>query len=678
MYEQFYGLTRRPFQLMPDRRFLYPSQGHRRALSYLLYGLEQREGFVVITGDIGTGKTLLIQTLFAELADRPLATARLAAANLDAQTVLPMVAAAFGRPYEGRSKAALLEDLETTLLEDPSYREGALLVVDEAQTFTPQALEELRILSNLESGGRALMQLFLVGQTELRRLLAKPSMAQLRQRVIASHHLDPLSAKEAQDYILHRLRAAQWNDDPAIESGVFDAVHEWSAGVPRRINWVMDRLLLYGYLEERHRLDMTDLDAVLEELESEVHLGSREVDQQEPTAAENGGGSVEQLEERIAALEWAVRVTPDTQRRQVVRTSAPAMDQALSQMSERITALKKTLDDVITQSAPAERPNQDSRSGRQKPGRSQALSDQFTRAGVLVSEGPVVNAMTVDVEDYFHVSAFEAHIDRSEWSSWPARVERNMERTLALFEERGVKATFFTLGWVAERWPQIVRAIVDAGHELASHGYEHRRVTLQNAQEFRSDVERAKKLLEDVSGHAVSGYRAPSYSIGADNLWALEVLAEIGHGYSSSIYPVRHDLYGMPEAPRFAFRIRGIDLLEIPMTTWRAVGRAWPCAGGGFFRLYPYCLSRWLLRQVNARERQPGVFYFHPWEIDPAQPRLKDLPLKTRIRHYLNLDRMEPRLERLLTDFHWHRMDHVFASAMTAPLQQGGACKSEN
>lgn len=289
-------------------------------------------------------------------------------------------------------------------------------------------------------------------------------------------------------------------------------------------------------------------------------------------------------------------------------------------------------------------------------------SDVFEPFTLAVPAGPIANAMSVDVEDYFQVSAFEGHVPRVEWPFWPARVERNLERTLALFEKHQVKATFFTLGWVAERWPQIPRAIVEAGHELASHGFAHDRVTQLDPYQFRADVERTKKLLEDQSGQSVRGYRAPSYSIGANNLWALKVLAETGHDYSSSIYPVHHDQYGMPEAPRFAFRVRGVGLLEVPPTTWRGLRRAWPCAGGGFFRLYPYRLSRWLLNRVNTVERQPGVFYFHPWELDPDQPRPAGLPPRTRFRHYLNLHRMEPRLEQLLDDFQWQRMDQVFAS----------------
>lgn len=280
----------------------------------------------------------------------------------------------------------------------------------------------------------------------------------------------------------------------------------------------------------------------------------------------------------------------------------------------------------------------------------------------LASDAPV-NAMSVDVEDWFQVSAFERTIARSSWDSLDCRVERNVERILALFAEADVKATFFTLGWIAERYPQVVRSIVTAGHELASHGYSHVRATEQSAPEFREDVTRTKKMLEDLGGVAVHGYRATSYSIGRRNLWALDELQRAGYRYSSSIYPIRHDLYGMPEAPRFAFRTRPGAILEIPITTIDLGPKRIPCGGGGFFRLFPYALSRWALARVNRRERQPGVFYFHPWEIDPQQPRVPNAPLRSRFRHYLALERMEPRLKRLLRDFRWSRMDRAFALA---------------
>lgn len=317
MYEAFFNLSQRPFSLTPDSRFLFPSQGHKRALSYLLYGLEQREGFVVITGDVGTGKTLLIQALFAELAQRKIATARVAGANLSADSVLPMVAAAFGRPYEGISKVSLLRDLEVTLLRDAKYSEGALLVVDEAQTFSKEALEELRILSNFEAGGRALMQVFLVGQTDLRQVLLDRDMTQLRQRVIASHHLDPLARDECEEYIWHRLTKAGWKGDPDLTPRLFDSVFTWSKGTPRRVNLLMDRLLLYAYLEEEHRLDAEDAGVVMRELSMES--SEPEVSSQAPVYEGLEAPQLADLEDRILALEAGFTLVM----RHVARGTAP-------------------------------------------------------------------------------------------------------------------------------------------------------------------------------------------------------------------------------------------------------------------------------------------------------------------------------------------------------------------
>lgn len=283
------------------------------------------------------------------------------------------------------------------------------------------------------------------------------------------------------------------------------------------------------------------------------------------------------------------------------------------------------------------------------------------------------NAMTVDVEEYFQVSAFEPHVDPRRWDHFPGRVEASVDRILALFELADVRATFFTLGWIAQRYPAMVRAIADAGHEIASHGMNHVRATQQERATFLADVSRSRDLLQDVSGQPVSGYRAASFSIGEDNLWALDALAEAGYDYSSSIYPGRHPAYGMPQAPRFAFRAAGSGMLEMPITTAELGGRRFPCAGGGFFRLYPYALTRWLLRRVNAADAQPVVFYFHPWEVDPDQPRVPNVGAKTRVRHYLNLHRVEPRLHRLLNDFAWDRMDRVFAVDAGAPNEPGHA-----
>ncbi len=280
-----------------------------------------------------------------------------------------------------------------------------------------------------------------------------------------------------------------------------------------------------------------------------------------------------------------------------------------------------------------------------------------------------VNAMSVDVEDYFQVSAFAPYIPRERWDDIEPRVQANTERCLDLFDAAGVKATFFTLGWVAERFPALVRRIADAGHEVASHGYSHVRATDQDPATFRADIRRTRALLEDVAGVPVLGYRAASYSIGRDNLWALEELEQAGYRYSSSIYPINHDHYGMPEAPRFACRMGQGELLEVPVTTVEVGGRRMPCGGGGWFRLAPYALSRWAIRRVNRDDRQPAVFYFHPWEVDPEQPRVDGIDRKTRFRHYLNLGRMQQRLVALLADFRWDRMDRVFGvNADIAPV----------
>lgn len=273
---------------------------------------------------------------------------------------------------------------------------------------------------------------------------------------------------------------------------------------------------------------------------------------------------------------------------------------------------------------------------------------------------PLVNAMSVDVEDYFQVEAMARTVDRADWDSYPRRVADNTDRLIDLFAEMNAKATFFTLAWVAERHPDLIRRMVSAGHELASHGLNHTRVDQQTPDIFRADLRQSRAMLEDIGGTAVRGYRAASFSIGARNLWAFDVLEEEGYAYSSSIYPIQHDLYGMPDAPRTPFHPRQGKLIEIPLTTVQRFGRNLPCAGGGYFRLLPYAISRANLRRVNNRDHMAGIFYMHPWEIDPNQPRVPGLPLKSRLRHYLNLGRMESRLRQLLTDFAWGRMDDVF------------------
>jgi polysaccharide deacetylase family protein (PEP-CTERM system associated) len=277
----------------------------------------------------------------------------------------------------------------------------------------------------------------------------------------------------------------------------------------------------------------------------------------------------------------------------------------------------------------------------------------------------ITNALTIDVEDYFQVSAFAPYIPRDQWDLRECRVEHNVTRILELLAEHQTHATFFTLGWIAERYPALVRRIVDSGHELASHGYGHQRASELSPAEFGADVGHAKKLLEDIAGRPVQGYRAPSFSIGSSNLWAFDSLARAGYRYSSSIYPIRHDHYGMPESPRFAYRVAS-GVLEVPVTTVRLLNRNLPSSGGGYFRLLPYPVSRWLLRKVNREDREAAVFYFHPWEIDPGQPRIAGIDARTRFRHYVNIPRMQGRLQQLLGDFRWGRMDQIFLAPSTA------------
>jgi polysaccharide deacetylase family protein (PEP-CTERM system associated) len=275
---------------------------------------------------------------------------------------------------------------------------------------------------------------------------------------------------------------------------------------------------------------------------------------------------------------------------------------------------------------------------------------------------PLTNALTIDVEDYFQVSAFAPHIARSSWDTRECRVERNVGRILEMLAERQTKATFFTLGWVAQRYPGLVRQIVDAGHELASHGYGHERASDLSEQAFFDDIQSAKSILEDIGGVEVQGYRAPSFSIGEGNLWAFDSLLRAGYSYSSSVYPIKHDHYGMPDSPRHVYQVRP-GLVEVPITTLRFFNRNFPSSGGGYFRLLPYALSRWMLNRVNTVDQQAGVFYFHPWEIDSDQPRVDGISSKTRFRHYVNIDRMERRLKQLLRDFRWGRMDQIFLGA---------------
>ena len=294
----------------------------------------------------------------------------------------------------------------------------------------------------------------------------------------------------------------------------------------------------------------------------------------------------------------------------------------------------------------------------------QSRCSGFIDVDLPAFDDATTSSMSVDVEDYFQVSAFENHIARKDWHSLPSRLERNVDKTLELFAAAEVKATFFILGWVARHHPEVVKSIAAGGHEIASHGFEHFRVWTQTPAEFLTDVSDTRKALEDLAGTAVIGYRAPSFSIDSKSLWAYDVLSEAGYRYSSSIYPIHHDHYGLPAAPRHPFRVSNGGILEIPLSTVPFGGRNWPCAGGGYFRLLPLIYSRWALRRISQTERKPANFYFHPWELDPDQPRVSGIPTRARFRHYVNLGRFEQRLQRILGEFRWGRIDRIYGDAL--------------
>lgn len=270
------------------------------------------------------------------------------------------------------------------------------------------------------------------------------------------------------------------------------------------------------------------------------------------------------------------------------------------------------------------------------------------------------NALTCDVEDWFQVSAFEHLVSKDGWRQRECRIPRNVDKILEIYDAAGVHGTFFTLGWVAVHFREVVRRIAGEGHEIASHGMQHVRVWNQSPNEFRADIHQARELLEDVSGQRVRGYRAASWSLDERTPWAHQIMAEAGYEYSSSVYPISHDHYGLPDAPPHPFYVKSAGILEVPASTLRLFGRNLPAAGGGYFRLLPMAVSLWLMRRITNETGLPAIFYFHPWELDPEQPRMVGIPIRTRFRHYLNLGRFESRLERLLRAMNWGRMDEIY------------------
>lgn len=269
----------------------------------------------------------------------------------------------------------------------------------------------------------------------------------------------------------------------------------------------------------------------------------------------------------------------------------------------------------------------------------------------------LINYLTIDVEDYFQVAAFEKVIHPSMWESYPSRVKQNTTRILDLFDTHGVKGTFFVVGWTAERFPGLVKDIVARGHEIGCHSYLHQKIYNQTPEEFRKDTKKSKDILEQASGRAVVGYRAPTYSITKKSLWALEILQELGFKWDSSIFPIAHDNYGIPDAPRFAYKLPDHDMIEYPISTALFFGRKIPVAGGGYFRIFPYWFTKMALSRINEVERQPFIFYLHPWEIDPDQPRINNAGLRSKFRHYRNLNKSTERLCKLMDDFSFHPID---------------------
>jgi len=284
---------------------------------------------------------------------------------------------------------------------------------------------------------------------------------------------------------------------------------------------------------------------------------------------------------------------------------------------------------------------------------------------VATNKPAITHAMTVDVEDYYHVAAFAKVIKPSDWDNWPSRVEANTHKLLQLFADRDLKITFFILGWVAERYPELVKTIRAQGHEIASHGYSHQLIYSQTPDVFRTETAKSKQILEDLGQAPVIGYRAASYSITRKSLWALDILAELGFTWDSSIFPTRHDNYGIPGSPEEPYRIitsSGASLLEFPLTTAKVCGQAIPAAGGGYFRQYPYALSRWLFERASLNQTKPQIFYLHPWEVDPEQPRVPNASWFSNFRHYTNLKRCMPRLEQMITDFQFGTISQSLGS----------------
>jgi polysaccharide deacetylase family protein (PEP-CTERM system associated) len=522
-------------------------------------------------------------------------------------------------------------------------------MLDGARSPAAAAFDALRPL--LLHGGPAgpLVRLVLVGRPELRERLACPTLAWLRARVVASHRLTPLEPEEIRPYLEHRLVRAGWQEDPRLLPELFPAVRLATGGVPRRIDQLMTRLLILGALDEWHELGA---------FEVEQALGDRS-DEPIGAVASFGGSSVPGSEG------------------EVVRREIVTLRRRLDSLYEELARDRRRRNDVqvgVARSHAEHRsvgyeprvagPYVGSDDGRAVPAERVARSAAPERA---VPIRRAVHALTLDIEEYFHAHALARWYPPDRWNGLESRVTANTARLLDLLAEAGARATCFVLGWVAERQPDLVRRIVAAGHELASHGYGHAPLWALDRAAFRADLERAKAILEDAAGVVVRGYRAPSFSLGPATPWAYAVLAETGHAYSSSVHPVRLSAYQSASGPRLARRIEGV--LELPVGTLPAgpLGSL-PFAGGAWFRLLPEGWTRLALARLERRGEGPVVFYLHPWELDPEQPRPRGLSLSTRLRHYVGMGRVEKKLRRLLAFACWDRVDRAHpAVASIAP-----------
>ncbi len=776
MYEEYFGLSGPPFKLNPDPKFFFGSRSHNKAMAYLHYGLKQAEGFIVITGPVGAGKSTAIGHLLDQLDRSNIVAAQLLTTNVAPDELLEHILSAFRIEPENAGRTGQLEAFEDYLFDQLHRGRRVLLIMDEAQNLPDKTLEELRMLSNLDYDGTPLFQVFLVGQPEFRDTLLSDRMEQLKQRVIASYHLENLSREETQEYILHRLSVVGWNQDPVFTDEAFDAIYAETGGRPRRINTLCNRLMLHCSLEQLHEVDAEVLESVISELHEEKlgSEGEQSVEKKpeqlpKPTKVDNAqSGSDESIDRKSKsqsqdiAVEVAVPVsekneesagtaTPnkrmsvldrlregrsqgsqsddgderheatltdvasaivaasaDTDDKQILapgKSNKASSAKSLGQESWRKGA-ERSIDDVRNDLKEANANLRRLRGMLDKNATDRRekgikIADALANADGIIDElrhseqidfktsmppahivspdesDDVSNpsnasetkfALSVDVEDYFQVWAFSEKIKRDSWHGFELRVGDNTRRCLDLFDQHDAKATFFMLGWVAERDPALAREIVERGHELASHGYDHTKVNLQTRSAFREDATRSKNLLEDLAGTAVTGYRAAGFSIDASTPWAHETLAEIGYRYSSSSHPIAHDHYGDAEAPQSAYcPIDGDDFLEAPVATTSLFGRRVSCAGGGWFRAAPVGFSKALLRRAAAEQDGPIIFYFHPWEIDPDQPRISDVSAKSKFRHYLNIDRMEAKLGNILSSFTWRRIDDTLTLPAKKP-----------